>query len=457
MVVQHNLQSMNANRMFGITSKTQQSVTEKLASGYRINRAADDAAGLSISEKMRRQIRGLTQASLNCQDGISLVQTADGAMAEIHEMLDRCTELSVKAANGTLTDVDRGYIQSEIDAIKEEIDDIKEKVTFNEIQILKGEDVESTQSTGGAAIIGGMPGWAIPADNTSIGNGKLSDTVNDGGIDYLGMTFDFSTIDSNPSKINDLKASNTGFYTTCCTCDAHYSIKFVEGAAQNRSSGDHHIYEVSLDGVTTGEQLVDRILEATTNNPNGHFTNLAKDSTNPAKLIVYENRPQYAPTYTPVPSTPSGTRGLAGKGIAYAADQIPSSEPVDIFIQADAEANRHIDIQLPSISCKVLGIDGCDVTTVNGANDAITSFKKAKEHVSTERSRMGAYQNRLEHTINNLDNVTENTTAAESQIRDTDMATSMVAFANNNVLIQAGQAMIASANQTNDGVLALLR
>lgn len=453
MVVQHNLQSMNANRMFGITSKTQQSVTEKLASGYRINRAADDAAGLSISEKMRRQIRGLTQASLNCQDGISLVQTADGAMAEIHEMLDRCTELSVKAANGTLTDVDRGYIQSEIDAIKEEIDDIKEKVTFNEIQILKGEDVEAEASSGGAAILGGMPAWAIPGENTSIGNKKLSDTVTIGGTDYLGMTFDFSAIDSDPSKINALKADNTGFYTTCCTCDAHYSIKFVEGEAHNSSSGNHYIYEVSLDGVTSGSQLVDKILAATGERPRNHYTSLKKDG---SKLLVYENRQQYAPTNAH-PTTIGPGRGLAGKGIAYAADQIPASRPVDIFIQADAEANRHIDIQLPSISCKVLGIDGCDVTTVNGANDAITSFKKAKEHVSTERSRMGAYQNRLEHTINNLDNVTENTTAAESQIRDTDMATSMVAFANNNVLIQAGQAMIASANQTNDGVLALLR
>lgn len=456
MVVKHNLQAMNSNRMFGITSKTQQAVTEKLSSGYRINKAADDAAGLSISEKMRRQIRGLTQASLNCQDGISLVQTADGAMAEIHEMLDRCTELSVKAANGTLTDVDRGYIQSEIAAIKEEIDDIKEKVTFNEIQVLKGKDVEAEASTGGAAVIGGMPAWAIPGDNTSIGNKKLSDTVTVGGTDYLGMTFDFSAINSNPGKINDLKDEDTGFYTTCCTCSNHYSVKFVNGPAENKKSGDHYIYEVSLDGVTNGEQLVDKILAATGSSPEGHYTSLAKDPTNPAKLIVYENRKAYAPTYSPR-SNPGSNYGLAGEGIAYAEDQIPASKPVDIFIQADAEANRHIDIQLPSISCKVMKIDRCDVSTISGADSAITAFKKAKEYVSTERSRMGAYQNRLEHTINNLDNVVENTTAAESQIRDTDMATYMVQFANNNVLLQAGQAMLSSANQTNDGVLSLLQ
>ncbi len=456
MVVKHNLQSMNANRMFGITTKTQESITEKLSSGYKINRAADDAAGLSISEKMRRQIRGLTQASLNCQDGISLVQTADGAMAEIHEMLDRCTELSVKAANGTLTDVDRGYIQSEIDAIKEEIDDIKEKVTFNEIQILKGKDVEAEASSGGAAVIGGMPAWAIPSENTSIGAGKLSDTVSVEGTNYLGMTFDFSEIDSNPSKLNDLKQSDTGFYTTCCTCDNHYSIKFVEGTAQNRTSGNHYIYEVSLDGVNSGEELVDRILAATGSRPNNHYTSLAKDPNNHSKLIVYENRQQYAPSNSS-PSTVFPGQGLAGKGVAYAEDQVPTNRPVDIFIQADAEANRHIDIQLPSISCRVLKIDSCDVSTIPGADSAITAFKKAKEYVSTERSRMGAYQNRMEHTINNLDNVVENTTSAESQIRDTDMATMMVQFANNNVLIQAGQAMMATANQSNDGVLSLLR
>lgn len=456
MVVQHNLQSMNTNRMFGITTKTQESITEKLSSGYKINRAADDAAGLSISEKMRRQIRGLTQASLNCQDGISLVQTADGAMAEIHEMLDRCTELSVKAANGTLTDVDRGYIQSEIDAIKEEIDDIKEKVTFNEIQILKGKDVEAEASSGGAAVIGGMPAWAIPGDNTSVGAGKLSDTVTVGVTDYLGMTFDFSEIDSDPSKLNDLKQSDTGFYTTCCTCDRHYSIKFVEGAAQNRTSGNHYIYEVSLDGVNSGEELVDRILAATGSSPNNHYTSLAKDPINHSKLIVYENRQQYAPS-NPSRTHVSSGQGLAGEGIAYAADQVPTSRPVDIFIQADAEANRHIDIQLPSISCRVLKIDRCDVSTIPGADSAITAFKKAKEYVSTERSRMGAYQNRMEHTINNLDNVVENTTSAESQIRDTDMATMMVQFANNNVLIQAGQSMLATANQSNNGVLSLLQ
>ncbi|MCR4787099.1 MAG: flagellar hook protein, partial [Lachnospiraceae bacterium] len=138
MVIQHNLQALNSYRMMGITNSSQAKSTEKLSSGYKINRAADDAAGLAISEKMRRQIRGLTQASLNCQDGISLVQIADGALNEVHDMLHRCSELSVKAANGTLTDMDRSYIQSEVDQIVSEIDKIAERTTFNEIPVLQG-------------------------------------------------------------------------------------------------------------------------------------------------------------------------------------------------------------------------------------------------------------------------------------------------------------------------------
>ena len=156
MVVQHNLAAMNANRMFLNNDRKKAKVTEKLSSGYRINRAADDAAGLAISEKMRRQIRGLTQASKNAQDGISMVQIADGAMAEVHEMLHRGTELSIKAANGTLTDEDRSYIQREIEQLKSEIDGIAERTNFNEIQVLKGKDFPIEEGTSNVIISGGM-------------------------------------------------------------------------------------------------------------------------------------------------------------------------------------------------------------------------------------------------------------------------------------------------------------
>ena len=166
MIIMHNLEAMNGKRMLGINDNKRASVSEKLASGYRINRAADDAAGLAISEKMRRQIRGLTQASANAQDGISLIQLADGAMDEIHEMLQRGNELCVKAANGTLTEIDRKYIQEEIEHLEREIDSLSDRTEFNEIKVLKGgQTVPATVSPGNAIIKGGFPDWISGADN----------------------------------------------------------------------------------------------------------------------------------------------------------------------------------------------------------------------------------------------------------------------------------------------------
>ena len=273
MVVQHNLRAMNSNRMLGVNTQTQAKSTEKLSSGYKINRAADDAAGLSISEKMRRQVRGLTQASLNAQDGISMVQTAEGALNEVHDMLQRMNELAVKAANGSNQSVDRDYIDQEIQQLKTEIDRVAATTTFNERNLLN--------------------------DNTTV---KLQ-------------------------------------------------------------------------------------------------------------------------------------------------------------VGAETEAKNQIEVKLKSMN-----LAGLTLTATNVKGDdntaalaAITSIKNAIQKVSEQRSDLGAQQNRLEHTINNLDNVVENTTAAESRIRDTDMATEMVKYSNNNILAQAGQAMLAQSNQANQGVLSLLQ
>ena len=275
MVVQHNITAMNANRQLGVTTGIQAKSSEKLASGYKINRAADDAAGLAISEKMRRHVKGLTQASANAQDGISAVQTAEGALNEVHDMLQRMNELATKAANETLTSTDRSYINSEISALKEEINRTSSATKFNDQELLNGD--------------------------------------------------------------------------------------------------------------------------------------------------------------------------FAGKKLQVGAD-------TDDFNQ--------IEINIGSMSCTSLKIDGakCEVTGADGANarTAMDAISKALESVSQQRSDLGAVQNRLEHTIKNLDNVVENTQAAESQIRDTDMATEMVKFSNNNILAQAGQSMLAQANQSNQGVLSLL-
>ena len=278
MVVQHNLTAMNSSRMLNITTSAQAKSTEKLSSGYKINRAADDAAGLAISEKMRRQIRGLTQASSNAQDGISCVQTAEGALTEVHDMLQRMNELAVKAANGTQTSADRGYINQEVQALVSEIDRVASTTTFNEKNLL---------------------------------NGK-------------------------------------------------FDVKLQVGAEANQTIG------LKIDGMSA------------------------------AGLKL------------------TGANATGGKAIT---------------------------------------VGGTDAKS---AQLAISQIKVALAQVSKQRADLGAVQNRLEHTIKNLDNVVENTTSAESSIRDTDMATEMVKYSNNNILAQAGQSMLAQANQANQGVLSLL-
>ena len=270
MVVQHNLRAMNSNRMLGVNSATLSKSTEKLSSGYKINRAADDAAGLAISEKMRRQIRGLTQASENAQDGISCVQTAEGALNEVHDMLQRMNELAVKAANGTMTTEDQSYIQKEVEALFTEIDRVANTTTFNEQSLLKADTTFSLQ------------------------------------------------------------------------------------------------------------------------------------------------------------------------------------------VGAESSADNVIEVKIGKMNASGLALSQKTIASAANAKTLIGQVKGAITKLNNQRADLGAQQNRLEHTIANLDNVVENTTAAEAQIRDTDMATEMVKYSNNNILQQAGQAMLAQANQANQGVLSLL-
>lgn len=448
MEISHNLVAMNAMRMQGIVTKRLQKVTEKLSSGYRINRAADDAAGLSISEKMRRQIRGLTQASLNAQDGISMVQTADGAMAEVHDMLHRGSELCIKAANGTLSDTEREYIQQEISQLKTEIDGISDRTTFNEIQILKGKDVPFEDMGNDVIVSGKMPAWV---KGSALSSKHLSETYTDNTdpanpVDHAAAILDFTALDKNPARLKDL--DNSGFYTTCCTCSNHYSIKFTTdtSAKGEETSGNHYIYNVNITGVKDSTELMDRIIAATSNgNPQNHYTHFEKNN---GKLLIYDDRPitQIQPT-----------AGKFGPGVAHSKNDAAKLQgPTTIELQIGAEAGQHLSVDLPSISCLSLGIDSVDASTIDNASDGITLFKESISYVSQERSRMGAYQNRLEHTIRNLDNIVENTLASESAIRDTDMAKLMVQYANDNILMQAGQAMLTQANQINQGVLSLL-
>lgn len=445
MIISHNILAMNANRQLNITENKKAKSTEKLSSGYRINRSADDAAGLAISEKMRRQIRGLTQASRNCQDGVSLVQIADGALNEIHDMLNRGTELSIKAANGTLSDDDRNMIQLEIEQLKNEIDSISSKTTFNEIPVLKGSSAQVIN--GGAAVVqGSLPSFVINK-SPSLQTGHLDSVTTISGNTLISGKIDFS--DVNASNISQL--DGTGFHMSCATCDRCYSIQFTTGPSSVTQSGSHSIYNVSIDGITNATGLVQRILSQTGNgNPGNHYTKL-KAGQPATQLIAYDNRTEVASSNR----SQNQAASAFAPGVAYAATQVPA-ENFDLYIQAGAESDQQIGIKLPAISSYLLGISAANVTTTSGAESAIDYFKNALSYVSGERSRMGSYQNRLEHTINNLNNVVENTTDAESRIRDTDMATEMVNFSTQNIISQAGQSMLSQANQSNQGVMNLL-
>lgn len=340
MVVQHNLTAMNSNRNLGLTTKTQAKSTEKLSSGYKINRAADDAAGLSISEKMRRQIRGLTQASANAQDGISCVQTAEGALNEVHDMLQRINELSVKGENGTLTSVDRKYIQSEVKQLMSEIDRVQSTTTFNEQSLLDG------SFTSKGLQVGAESGQHI---GVTIANMNTNQLINK------------AIEDETEVLTNHLEKDDTG---TVKGSDKDYG--YTEG-----------------DKVALTADMLEKFYDFDPNN------------------VV----------------TTDGAVAQADNNGAHGLDDAPTA---------------------------------ADFAALNAF------AKSALKTVSEQRSDLGAVQNRLEHTINNLDNVVENTTSAESQIRDTNMATEMVKYSNNNILTQAGQAMLAQANQSNQGVLSLL-
>ncbi len=341
MVVQHNITAMNSNRMLGLTTKAQAKSTEKLSSGYKINRAADDAAGLSISEKMRRQIRGLTQASANAQDGISCVQTAEGALNEVQDMLQRMNELAVKGENGTLTSADRSYIQSEVQQLMSEIDRVQSTTTFNEQSLLDG----------------------------SFSNKGLQVGAESG--QHIGITI-------KNMNTNELIANALAKGTTFGTANVDANSTDTQVGAGEYADGD---------------------------------TNTLK-SDMLAKFYTFD-----------------------------------SSKVVDTEVQTKANTNV------------VAVTAGISKTAAPTAADfaALNAFaKSAIKDVSQQRSDLGAIQNRLEHTISNLDNIVENTTSAEAQIRDTDIATEMVRYANNNILQQAGTSMLSQANQSNQLALSLL-
>ena len=488
MVVQHNMQAANANRMLNVTTSAQSKSTEKLSSGYRINRAADDAAGLTISEKMRKQIRGLDQASTNAQDGVSSVQTAEGALTEVHSMLQRMNELATQAANGTNSkDSDRQAIQDEIDQLTTEIDRVSETTKFNETYLLKGE--AGTKTINMKAHDAGLKGTL-----TDNGDGTATfvmdalnagDKVSIGGKNY--------TIGGEAADVTSMltKAGITdqaGDKVTINGKEYTYCVNASDGTTALKTAG---YYETAPDKADKDSAKPTYADSAAISNAKGTISVGTKSVTkitdtaggadgiddNDATVITKTKAYQLAANELLKANQIGDTVGNAtvGKDNAYAAfdgtdgdgtfyiktgkAEVANSLAFSLHVGADADMTNKIQVNIDAMDSASLGIKGLNVKddSGNAATYAVDAISDAISKVSSQRSSLGAVQNRLEHTINNLDNVVENTTTAESRIRDTDMAEEMVNYSKNNILAQAGQSMLAQANQSNQGVLTLLQ
>lgn len=596
MFIQHNLSAYNAQRMYGVVTKKKAKSTEKLSSGYRINRSADDAASLSISEKMRRQIRGLSQGVENTEDGVSLCQVADGALGQVSEMLHRVTELSVKAANGTNTAEDRAYIQKEIHQILAEIDRIGD-TTFNEEPIFKGCDEILRNADGTPMIKGQIPFGdfklvdldlgrtpfsnssdmddlnlsAIVKNSDSAANGKYFNLIfGNGSTSQSSIKLNYKDAGGNPQekivKFGELSQTIKPTTTdagggTVWNREIAYKndsegidVKItqsiaIEDGTDEKNYSISYKFETHNDSALVKDFYLGFMFHADTaynnndrcegyfiegNNGSGERVdkfsvyitdpNYTVGSTNPSvinnpglnsfsivdvdsslsfteKIDFSANHPDYVTMgyYNRIHdwnyingNEPGGSSNRADMGFSLVWNSLTppntavsfkygimavekdnniqdvplnrDNRPVtnhygdrNTWIHSGCEAGDGMWVTVGEMNTEVLGIKGIDVSTVSGAEDAMGRVKDALHNVISNRSRIGAQQNRLEHTISNEENIVENTSAAESKIRDTDMAAEMVSFSNYNILDQVGQAMMAQANQMNQGVLSLLQ
>lgn len=399
MVVQHNLTAMNANRQLGVTTSGQAKSSEKLSSGYRINRAGDDAAGLKISEKMRSQVRGLDKASSNAQDGVSLIQTAEGALNEAHSILQRMNELAVQGANDTNENIDRDAINQELDALTEELDRISQTTQFNKQNLLDGTFKDKNLHVGANVNqkitigIGNMNAETLGLRSVQ----KPGEDIKQTGVEFTEFNYGNVTHDFDTTKTMSVNISEAQAAFSDEIVDLYTSAKYV----QQYDSATKSIYFASLDKTNTTR-------------------------------------------YSTVANAISADASAA---VSKMKDEI-STKTADYLTKEAASGEV---LSGTSLSGRVA------VDTYEIANNSLKAIQDAINKVSEQRSALGAIQNRLEHTIANLDNVAENTQAAESRIRDTDMASEMVEYSKNNILAQAGQSMLAQSNQSTQGVLSLLQ
>ena len=575
MVVQHNMSAMNANRMFNVSTSTLSKSTEKLSSGYRINRAADDAAGLSISEKMRSQIRGLNQASTNAQDGISLIQTAEGALNESHSILQRMRELSVQASNGTETDEDREAVQSEIEQLQSELTRISETTEFNTMKLLDGSLGSKSASSVGSTLTGSSVGVfkAATMDSDDIKATKLStlktSTVKDNfeidgqkftvdwskgdakefaakyGVDFdqtnmteeqtKAMAADLQKVLNNAAADAGVKgtvkveaksagvlkftsdntgsSSSFGFLGTDATTVAadktqpaatdswgatlmgtsttnsaktqDAEMKFNSTVAANSN------FTMTINGTEVKATIATEINESTKLSGTGGAAETLQTAVRAAvtaynTAMGYTNGDEEFLTDTDfkVEANKDGSLSVKYDGKVKNVDfsfgeytsggnttttatklglvnkqSAAATQNKGVKLQIGANEGQTMEFTIDDMSAAALGVDGkkVNLSEQDSASEATTTIDAAIKKVSAQRSQLGAVQNRLEHTIANLDTAAENTQTAESRIRDTDMAEEMVNYSKTNILAQAGQSMLAQANQSNQGVLSLLQ
>lgn len=559
MVVQHNISAMNANNAMTRNVSGLGKSTEKLSTGYSINRAADNAAGLAISEKMRSQIRGLAQATNNANDAISLIQTAEGGLQETEDILQRMRELSVQSANGTYTDEDREQIQFEVDALKEEIDRISSSTEFNEMKLLDGsldggkgatgeygprygayltttddagEQCDENATLEGSSITSNINGVKISLADAASGVGGENASW-----DKAGTTLTLNLVAGqtySQSQINDLIANATQakvgatnaqatppadvefnlkngsftfqaaeIYTTAAgvrasSADTSLSTLLINGTDQNDGYADaikftsnnygvdKRVITISTD-VAAGKESVETT--AANNEATGikdgtftlHLATGVEYSESDIEKIMAKAGLDYDVTLTDEKTPDGDTKlyaqkkevdlaisvGVAGTAVAggtvgavgagVGADKMTGSgEGLTFQIGANGVEDQRLTMNISDMSSTALGVAEADVSTREAANESINKIDDAIKTVSTQRAKLGAVQNRLEHTVNSLSTAEENLQSAESQIRDTDMASEMIKYTKSNILQQASQSMLAQANQQPQGVLQLL-
>ena len=468
MVVQHNMQAANANRMLGITSGAQAKSTEKLSSGYKINRAADDAAGLTISEKMRKQIRGLDKASSNAQDGVSSVQTAEGALTEVHSMLQRMNELAVQSANGTNSSDDRQAIQDEVDQLTTEIDRVAETTKFNEIYLLKG-DNSNTKNVYMKGHDAGLKGTLTDGAKSAT---FTMDALQAGDkYTIAGKEYTIGSATTEVTALIDKANTDATADTANKTVDVNGKTYTITYNAAGNTIADADGTAITLDNlkkaVTGGSKvtygntsltaMTDADADGVADDDSSIITKDVAETKIKAELLTANNigTVDQAATVEDANTANGKTSYTINKGYATVADTLS----FNLHVGADADMTNKITVDIDTMNSANLGIKGINVKDASGteATYAIDAIADAVAKVSSQRSALGAVQNRLEHTIDNLDNISENTSSAESRIRDTDMAKEMVNYSKNNILAQAGQSMLAQANQSNQGVLSLLQ